>query len=166
MQPGQLRMARAALNWSAADLARVSGVNRNTISSFEHNKYPGDREKLVTIKQALELAGVIFVDGDGEDSGVRLRMLRIGDVVRFRLRTHIRFYYSIDIAELGTIIGVESHPPPTAPTYKIEVQFPNVVVPYAYRFEYELVKAVSQAHIGIGNPHPTISTAKQLPRSR
>ena len=42
-------MARAASHWSAADLARASGVNRNTISSFKHNKYADDREKLAKI---------------------------------------------------------------------------------------------------------------------
>jgi transcriptional regulator with XRE-family HTH domain len=66
-------MARAALNWSLADLAAAAGVHRNTISNFETGKYGGSEEALTAIKSALESAGVIFVEENGEGPGVRLR---------------------------------------------------------------------------------------------
>jgi transcriptional regulator with XRE-family HTH domain len=73
VKPAQVRMARAALNWSLADLAEAAGVHRNTISNFETEKYAGSEEALAAIRSALESAGVIFVHENGEGPGVRLR---------------------------------------------------------------------------------------------
>lgn len=73
MKPAQVRMARAALNWSLADLSKAAGVHRNTISNFETEKYGGSDEALTAIRDALEAAGVIFVAENGEGPGVRLR---------------------------------------------------------------------------------------------
>lgn len=66
-------MARAALNWSLADLAQAAGVHRNTVSNFETEKFAGDPEKVAAIRSALEAAGVIFIDENGEGPGVRLK---------------------------------------------------------------------------------------------
>jgi len=141
MRPEQMRMGRASLNWSLDQLAEASGVHRNTISNFETGKYAGDPEKLATIKRTLESFGVIFVDENGEDSGVRMRRFRIGDVVRFRAQTRVRYNFDIAANEVGTVIRVEPHPPQTGPTYRIDVQFPRARVPGVFRFEYELVRA-------------------------
>jgi transcriptional regulator with XRE-family HTH domain len=141
MRPEQVRTARALLNWSLDDLAEVSGVHRNTISNFETGKYGGDPEKLAAIKNALESSGVIFVDENGEGSGVRLRRFRVGDVVRFRPQTRVRFSFDIAADDVGTVVDVEPHPPQTGPTYRMDVQFARVRVPGVFRFEYELVKA-------------------------
>ena len=73
MKPAQVRMARAALNWSLDDLAKAAGVHRNTISNFETGRYGGDPEKLAAVRRTLEAAGVIFVAENGEGPGVRLR---------------------------------------------------------------------------------------------
>ncbi len=73
MKPAQVRMARAALNWSLADLASAAGVHRNTISNFETGKYAGDQEKLAVMRAALEAAGVVFIPENGGGPGVRLR---------------------------------------------------------------------------------------------
>jgi transcriptional regulator with XRE-family HTH domain len=73
VKPAQMRMARAALNWSLGDLATAAAVHRNTISNFETGKYAGDPQKLSAIRKALESAGVIFVEENGEGAGVRLR---------------------------------------------------------------------------------------------
>jgi transcriptional regulator with XRE-family HTH domain len=147
-------MARALLNWSLDQLAEASGVHRNTISNFETGKYDGDPEKLGAIKHALESFGVIFVDENGEGSGARLRRFRIGDVVRFRPQTKVRFSFDIAANEIGTVVGVEPHPPQTGPTYRMDVQFARVRVPGVFRFEYELVKAAPalsiQSFIGSG----------------
>ena len=73
LTPAQVRMARVALRWSLADLAEVSGVHRNTISNFELKKYAGHPQKVALIRTALETAGVIFVDQNGDGPGVRLK---------------------------------------------------------------------------------------------
>ena len=72
----QLRAARALLGWSQEELASASGVSKPTIARLELGEsgtvggYVGTREKL---KAALEAAGVIFVEENGEGPGVRLR---------------------------------------------------------------------------------------------
>jgi len=136
-----MRMARALLNWSLDQLAGAAGVHRNTISNFETGKYGGDPEKLAAIRRVLESSGVVFVDENGEGSGVRFRRFRVGDVVRFRPQTRVRLSFDIAADEVGTVVGVEPHPPQTGPTYRMDVQFPRARVPGVFRFEYELVKA-------------------------
>jgi transcriptional regulator with XRE-family HTH domain len=144
MTPTQMRMGRSVLYWSAEHLAEKSGVHRNTISNFESGKYVGDPETVAAVKQALESAGVIFLPENGEEAGVRLRRFRKGDLVRFRPQTRMRFDYHIPADEVGTVVGVEPHPPRTGPTYKISVKFPSypAELPYVFKYEYELVQAV------------------------
>ena len=134
-------MARASLNWSLERLAEVSGVHRNTISNFETGKYAGDSGTLEAIKKALERAGVIFME-NAESSGVGLRRFRAGDLVRFRRQSRTPYNFGIAPDEVGTVVGVEPHPPQTGPTYRIQVKFERALVPYTFRFEYELVKPV------------------------
>lgn len=68
----QIRAARGLLNWTVRDLAVKSGVHRNTITRVETEATaPG--HSLAAIRAALESAGVIFVDENGEGPGVRLR---------------------------------------------------------------------------------------------
>jgi DNA-binding XRE family transcriptional regulator len=67
----QIRMARAALNWTVRDLAKATGLHRNTINNIEVGRYAGDPESLKTIEKVLTRAGVEFTDGD--QPGVRLR---------------------------------------------------------------------------------------------
>jgi predicted transcriptional regulator len=71
----QIRGARAMLRWSAGKLAEVSGVSLPTIQRMEAAE--GVPRSLSTnlqaIQNALEQAGVIFIDEDEEGPGVRLR---------------------------------------------------------------------------------------------
>jgi transcriptional regulator with XRE-family HTH domain len=74
----QVKAARALLGWSQDDLADKSGVSKPTVARLETadgdlGGYAGTREKLV---DALESAGVIFVEENGEGPGVRLRKPR------------------------------------------------------------------------------------------
>lgn len=69
----QIRAARGLLNWSVRELAERSGVHRNTITNFETGKSGGEASTLQAVRATLELAGVIFVDENGEGPGVRLR---------------------------------------------------------------------------------------------
>lgn len=68
----QLRMARAALNWTVRDLAAEADVAANTVSRFE-NGTDAYGETLLKLRRALEAGGVIFIDEDDEGPGVRLR---------------------------------------------------------------------------------------------
>jgi len=63
----QLRMARAALRWRITDLARHAKLASATIGRIEAD-LAAHRSTLVTLRQVLEQAGVMFVshtDGDG-----------------------------------------------------------------------------------------------------
>jgi DNA-binding XRE family transcriptional regulator len=69
----QVRMARAALEWTVRDLADATGLHRNTITNLEVGRYAGDPETLSNIRSVLEAAGVVFIDENGGGPGVRLR---------------------------------------------------------------------------------------------
>ena len=71
----QIKAARALLDWSQERLAAKSGVSIPTVKRLEAKVgslagRPDTAEKLVA---ALEGAGVIFVEENGEGPGVRLR---------------------------------------------------------------------------------------------
>ena len=72
---GQIRAARAFLRWSGEELAEKSGVSHQAIHRAE--QVDGVPSMLVgniiAIERALEAAGVIFVDENGEGPGVRLK---------------------------------------------------------------------------------------------
>ena len=72
----QLRMARAALNWTVRDLAAATGLHRNTITNIEVGRYAGDETSLELIQRVLTKAGVEFLDENGGGAGVRLRKTR------------------------------------------------------------------------------------------
>lgn len=56
-----------------AQLATAARVSRNTIVDFEKGRRTPNPNNLAAISAALESAGVIFIDGDDEGPGVRLR---------------------------------------------------------------------------------------------
>lgn len=72
MNDVQSKMARAALGWGVRDLAREAGVSVDTISRLERGDEIMPRT-LAAIRTALEAAGVIFIDQNGNGPGVRLR---------------------------------------------------------------------------------------------
>lgn len=76
---GQLRAARGIIGWSQSDLAAASKVGRATIADFESGKRDPYSRTLDELRSALEGAGVIFVDENGEGPGVRLRKQRPGE---------------------------------------------------------------------------------------
>lgn len=76
MLPVQCKMARAALGLGVRELAALAAVSPDTIARLER----GDELKPRTvdaIRVALENAGVIFVEENGEGAGVRLRRKQI-----------------------------------------------------------------------------------------
>lgn len=72
MHPIQCKMARVAVGWGVRDLARQSNVSTDTIARLERGEElkPGT---IAAIRSALESAGVIFIPGNGEGPGVRLK---------------------------------------------------------------------------------------------
>ena len=73
MTSAQVRMARAALNWTVRELAEATGLHRNTINNIEVGRYAGDPDTLKNIEKVLNSAGVEFIDENGGGPGVRLR---------------------------------------------------------------------------------------------
>ena len=70
----QIKMARAALSWSATDLSKNSSVSVRTIHRMEAENglataTPGNIRLIVS---TLEAAGIEFVGAPSEGPGVRL----------------------------------------------------------------------------------------------
>lgn len=68
----QCKMARAALGWGVRDLAREASVSVDTVSRFERGEELQPRT-IAAIRAALEAAGVLFIDANGNGAGVRLK---------------------------------------------------------------------------------------------
>jgi transcriptional regulator with XRE-family HTH domain len=85
----QIRMARASLRWSLAELARHAGVGISTVQSLEavdgaapiaaglkqtldHRTAARDAS-IEAIRTALQAAGVTFLPDDGNGVGVRVK---------------------------------------------------------------------------------------------
>lgn len=70
----QIRAARALLRWSSANLSEQSGVGNATIKRLEvmDGVPAGQVRTLMSIKEALESAGVEFIGTPENDPGVRL----------------------------------------------------------------------------------------------
>src|SRR5215471_715130 len=71
----QIRAARALLRWRAEDLARESAVGIATIRRAELTDETTSLTAAndLSLRRALEAAGVVFIDENGGGPGVRLR---------------------------------------------------------------------------------------------
>lgn len=69
----QCRAARALIGWSQDELEAASKVAKKTIADFERQARQPQARTLEAIRTALEAAGVIFIEQNGEGPGVRLR---------------------------------------------------------------------------------------------
>jgi transcriptional regulator with XRE-family HTH domain len=67
----QIRAARGLIGWSQSELAEATGLSRPTIERAETKT--ASESTFAAIQRALEKAGVIFVDENGEGPGVRLK---------------------------------------------------------------------------------------------
>lgn len=66
----QVRMARAAVQWTVEELARKAGVNPRTIHRYEHGEN-ATIETLEKIKAAFDGAGVTWIPENGGPASVR-----------------------------------------------------------------------------------------------
>ena len=73
MTPAQSRAARGLVDWSQSDLGGRSNLSESTIRDFEKGRRIPGPNNLAAIRAALEAAGVIFIEENGEGPGVRLR---------------------------------------------------------------------------------------------
>ncbi|MBY3175630.1 helix-turn-helix transcriptional regulator [Rhizobium leguminosarum] len=73
---GQCRAARGLIGWSQAKLSEASRVSPATVANFESGKRVPIANNLAAIRSALQDAGIIFIDENGEGPGVRLRKER------------------------------------------------------------------------------------------
>jgi predicted transcriptional regulator len=71
----QIKAARALLGWSQEDLAEAAGVSVPTIKRLEAiDGLLGGREGTAKkIRVAIEEAGLIFLEENGDGPGVRIR---------------------------------------------------------------------------------------------
>jgi transcriptional regulator with XRE-family HTH domain len=76
IEAAQMRAARALLGWSQKQLVEMSGKSLATIQRMEDDTIgPGrsSAENVAAVQKALEAAGVLFIEANGEGVGVRLR---------------------------------------------------------------------------------------------
>jgi transcriptional regulator with XRE-family HTH domain len=73
MMPSQCRAARGLLNWSQDELAKLASVSVTTLRNFERGATAPMTNNLTAIRAALESAGILFIDENGQGPGVRLR---------------------------------------------------------------------------------------------
>jgi transcriptional regulator with XRE-family HTH domain len=71
----QLKAARTLIGWSQEELASASGVSLPTIKRLEaaEGLLGGRKTTVQKIRNALQKAGVEFIDENGGGPGVRLR---------------------------------------------------------------------------------------------
>ncbi|WP_288200238.1 transcriptional regulator [uncultured Pleomorphomonas sp.] len=71
----QIRAARALIRWTADDLAKAASLGVMTIRRAEavDGEIGTTAANALAIRSALETAGVVFVDANGEGPGVRLK---------------------------------------------------------------------------------------------
>ena len=72
MRAVQVKMARAAVGWGVRELAERAGLTANTVTRIE-NGADAKQSTMDRLQQALEAAGVEFIEENGGGPGVRLQ---------------------------------------------------------------------------------------------
>jgi transcriptional regulator with XRE-family HTH domain len=70
-----IRAGRMLLRWDQKTLAEAAGVSHVTVRRLEAKPGPlvADRSTIAKLRAALESAGIVFVEDNGEGHGVRLK---------------------------------------------------------------------------------------------
>lgn len=71
--PAQLRAGRALVGLTPEEVARRAGVSVEAVSHAETDGLPARSGEVDAICRVLEATGLLFLPGDGEGPGVRLR---------------------------------------------------------------------------------------------
>jgi ribosome-binding protein aMBF1 (putative translation factor) len=69
----QVTAARELLGWSVIKLTLASGIDGGVIKRFETGKRLPPRPVAIALRRTLRFAGVIFIEGNGDGPGVKLR---------------------------------------------------------------------------------------------
>ncbi len=97
----QIRAARALLNWTQQDLAKVSGLSLRALNSIERGLVVPRLDNLRAIQGAFEKDGIEFGDNDG----VRRRTERM-EIIKFEGANYIN-QHLIDITQELRAPGAE-----------------------------------------------------------
>jgi transcriptional regulator with XRE-family HTH domain len=73
ISPAQCRAARALLGMTQPALAEMACVGLSTVVDFERSRRQVSEDAMSALKNALEVAGVLFIAENGRGPGVRLR---------------------------------------------------------------------------------------------
>jgi predicted transcriptional regulator len=73
LAPAQCRAGRALLDMSQTQLAGLANLGLSTVVDFERKRRQVSEASVKAIVDALEQAGVSFIDENGGGQGVRLR---------------------------------------------------------------------------------------------
>jgi transcriptional regulator with XRE-family HTH domain len=76
--PSQCRGARALLDITQTQLATAARLGLSTVVDFERERRQVSPDAIATIREALETAGVEFLEENGGGPGVRLRKIHHG----------------------------------------------------------------------------------------
>jgi transcriptional regulator with XRE-family HTH domain len=126
--PEQCRAARALLNWPQTGLAEAADVAVKTLVDYERGKRVPFANNLAALQRALEAAGVIFVDENGEGAGIRMRKFRAGDIVRLREAGQIAGI-KVGKDQTGIVTVVEVDTETLGSKYRLTVRFGEVPIP-------------------------------------
>ena len=64
------------LELTQTDLAQAAGISKTAVVDFETSLSKPKKSTLVSMQRALEDAGVLFIDENGEGPGIRLKKAR------------------------------------------------------------------------------------------
>ena len=70
MTPSLSRAARAILNWSMEDLAKLIGVGITTVRDYENGSRAPRKLTILAIAAAFHDEGIEFVGGEGQVPGI------------------------------------------------------------------------------------------------
>jgi transcriptional regulator with XRE-family HTH domain len=73
LTPAQARAARALLGITQSDLARAAQLGLSTVVDFEKERRQVSQDAVQAIRNALEKAGIEFIDENGGGKGLRFR---------------------------------------------------------------------------------------------
>lgn len=73
ISPAQIRAARALIGWKQTELASAADLSEMSVKNIERGTTDPRVSTLEAIRTALEQAGVVFIDQNGNGPGVRLR---------------------------------------------------------------------------------------------